>query len=378
MAVKNNDQYMKISPTAIRQKAFETAFRGYEKKEVSSFLEEMSVAMEWINHENLNLRSKLQQVESEAKRLKDVEDSLFRTLKTAEDTGASIITEATEAADQIIADANFQAEEITRQANEYAEKTISEANQYAEKTKTEVDDYAENISKEVNLIQQNVRKQAEEQARIITSAAEAKAKETMKEIRESMQSLVRSYDGLLEQREALVKSLKRISQDALNQISLSDTHFSRIDGKAYQLAIDELSRSNHFSVANIAVLATQAEAPTNAEPEEQFEEDMSTATLDEETMETLEAMTYELEDQGELPRGEIDENPEEESIDYEEEPIVNEMLPEVEEEVLEEEEIDEEDEIKETPAQPNSVNQDENSKPEDLKKSSGSFFDQFD
>ena len=90
---------MKISPTAIRQKAFETAFRGFEKKQVTDFLEEMSVAMEQINQENFELRSRLQLVEGEAKRLKDVEDSLFRTLKTAEDTGASIITEASYQAD---------------------------------------------------------------------------------------------------------------------------------------------------------------------------------------------------------------------------------------------------------------------------------------
>lgn len=350
---------MKISPTAIRQKAFETAFRGFDKKEVSMFLEEMSVTMEQINQENLDLRSKLQQVESEAKRLKDVEDSLFRMLKTAEDTGASMITEATEARDQILSETHSLAEETTLRANQYAEKTISEADQYAEKT-----------TKEANQILQKAQKQAEDQAKIITSAAEAKAKETIKEIRESIQSLVRSYDGLLDQREALVKSLKRLSQDALNQIDLSDAHFFRIDGKAYQRAIDELSRSSHFSVANIAILATQAEAPANAEPEEQFEEDMSNASLDEETMETVEALTHELEEQGEIPV--------EEPIE-EEEPIVNEVIPVVEDEVMEEEEIEEEEAAKvEIPEQQKPANKTEDSEPEDLKKSSGSFFDQFD
>lgn len=326
---------MKISPTAIRQKAFETSFRGFEKKQVTDFLEEMSVAMEQINQENLDLRSKLQQVEGEAKRLKDVEDSLFRTLKTAEDTGASIITEATEAADQIISEANSIADQTTREATTYA---------------------------------QQMKKQADEQARIITSAAEAKAKETIKEIRESMQSLVRSYDGLLEQREALVKSLKRLSQDALNQIELSDAHFFRIDAKAYQRAVEELSRSSHFTVANIAVLATQTVPPANAEPEEQFEEDMSTATLDEETQETVSALQHELEEEGELPVQELEEI-EEEVV--EEEPVKEEVQAEVEEEPAIEEEIP-------AQTQPEVNLQAEEPKPEDPKKSSGSFFDQFD
>lgn len=329
---------MKISPTAIRQKAFETAFRGYEKKEVAAFLEEMSVAMEQINQENLELRSRLQQVEGEAKRLKDVEDSLFRTLKTAEDTGASIITEASEAADQIIAEANSIAEKATKQANQYV---------------------------------QMVQKQADEQAKIITSAAEAKAKSTIKEIRESMQSLVRSYEGLLDQREALVKSLKRLSQDALNQIDLSDAHFFRIDGKAYQRAIEELSRSSHFTVANISALATQAGPPADAEPEEQFEEDMSTATLDEETMEIVEALQHELEVEGELTIEE--EEIEEEEIEVAEEEPVKAEIPVVQEEEEQEMEIEEE-----VPAKVESRIQAEAPKPEDPKKASGSFFDQFD
>jgi cell division initiation protein len=327
---------MKISPTAIRQKAFETSFRGFEKKQVTDFLEEMSVAMEQINQENLDLRSKLQQVESEAKRLKDVEDSLFRTLKTAEDTGASIITEATEAADQIIAESNSIAEQTTKEANHYA---------------------------------QQVKKLADEQARIITSAAEAKAKETIKEIRESMQSLVRSYEGLLDQREALVKSLKRLSQDALNQIDLSDAHFFRIDGKAYQRAVEELSRSSHFTVANIAALATQAVSPLSAEPEDQFEEEMSTATLDEETQETVNALQHELEDEGEL---EVEVGEEEY---LEDEILEEEATPATAQVELEEELIEEE-----IPAEPEMESKQtvEDPKPEDPKKSSGSFFDQFD
>jgi len=325
---------MKISPTAIRQKAFETAFRGFEKKQVTDFLEEMSVAMEQINQENFELRSRLQLVEGEAKRLKDVEDSLFRTLKTAEDTGASIITEASEAADQIIAEANQIAEHTTKQAHQYADQ---------------------------------LKKQADEHARVITSAAEAKAKDTIKEIRESMQSLVRSYDGLLEQREAIVKSLKRLSQDALNQIELSDAHFFRIDAKAYQRAIDELSRSSHFTVANVSTLATTIPTqvpPIEEEAESQFEEDMSSAHLDDDTQETIEALQHDLEDMGELAV--------EEEVVVEEEP-----MPELEEEPMMEEEQEIVEELPETPKAEVQQPQEEPT-PEDPKKSSGSFFDQFD
>lgn len=323
---------MKISPTAIRQKVFETAFRGFEKKQVSDFLLEISDIMQQINQENLELRSKLQLVEGEAKRLKDVEDSLFRTLKTAEDTGAIIITEATEAADQIISE-----------ANQIAESTTSRAYRYADQ----------------------VKKQADDHARIITSAAEAKAKETFKEIRESLQNLIKSYDGLVDQREALLKSLKRTSQDTLNQIELSEAHFARIDSRSYQRAVEELSRSGQFTVANISALEREDSTTvphTEDEPESQFVEEFGLPRADDETQESVDALQQDLEDLGELPSESEPEDTQHRSVS-----TIDSINQEEEQKAKNSENL-----IEPTPSTQDQPN------PEDSKKSSGSFFDQFD
>lgn len=325
---------MKISPTAIRQKAFETAFRGFEKNQVTDFLHEISAVMQQINQENLELRSKLQLVEGEAKRLKDVEDSLFRTLKTAEDTGAAIITEATEAADLIIAE-----------ANEIAESTTSRAFQYADQLK----------------------KQAEEHARIITSAAEAKAKDTVNEIRESLQGLMKSYDILLEKREALINSLKRTSQDTLNQIELSEAHFARIDSTAYQKSLEELSRTGQYTVTNITVLDSKGEQEiphTEDEPDSQFEEDMTDSRPDEETFESIQALQQELGDLGKIPEEEEIVNQPPTTSEASVGPVVNRQ-----DEHLED--------LPRVPSQSNPSYQN-NPAAEYSKKPSGSFFDQFD
>jgi cell division initiation protein len=372
---------MKISPTAIRQKTFETAFRGYEKKQVADFLEEMSVTMEQINQENLDLRSRLQQVEMEAKRLKDVEDSLFRTLKTAEDTGAAIITEATEAADQIIGEANQLAEEATKDAQRYAEE---------------------------------LRLYSTEQARLITQAAEDKAKETIKVLSENMLSLVKSYDALVEQREALVKSLRRLSQDALNQIDLSETHFSRIDAKAYHRAVEDLGRANYFSVANLASLTPTPESVSAPEPEEAPVVHLDLYSAEEEALlkgeqQNAEAGSFEEEEVGliedelvaevgesaleeELYDEELEEIEEEDlndEDDPEEEEIEEDKLDEDElDEEIEEEELeevfDEEEEEEVVPqvaaSQPEEADAPatEKSEKDESKPNSGSFFDQFD
>lgn len=325
---------MKLTPAAIRSQSFETAFRGYEKKDVTAFLDEVSQVVEALNQENLELKSKLQQVGDEAKRLKDVEDSLFRTLKTAEDTGASIIEEANEAADQIISEANQTAENATA----HADKLMAEAKQ-----------------------------KAESEAAIIIGAAEAKAKDTIVELRESMQGLVRSYESLVEQREALVKSLRRISQDTLNQIDLSDAHFARIDAKSHQRAIEELSRSQKFTFANLAALAEEVGEVSAHQMQEEFapepaaEDPMAEMEVIEEDIE------LEVHDSTPDIQEEVDEEVQEEIIA--EVPPVEENQEEV---VAEEEKI--KPEVPETPE----ASHPEPSKEEDPKKQSGSFFDQFD
>ena len=360
---------MKISPTAIRQKSFETSFRGFEKKQVTDFLEEMSVIMEQINQENLDLRSRLQQVEAEAKRLKDVEDSLFRTLKTAEDTGAAIITEATEAADQIIAEANQIAEETTKDAQRYAD---------------ELGTYSA------------------EQARIITSAAEESAKETMRSLTENIKGLIKSYEGLVEQREALVKSLRRLSQDALNQIDLSETHFSRIDAKSYQRAVEELGRSNHFSAANAVNLApvsqaipTQQEVVTEKMDQEELQPEIfeegsnSSVEVAEEAFLSQEENTSFHEEEISEPSDEVQQDIQEDSFEEEiafaeEEGLTQEQKYLEEEEFVEEEVVVQEHQQEEIQAAAEPIQESsspeapEEKKEEKGENGSGSFFDQFD
>lgn len=333
---------MKITPAAIRQKTFEAGFRGYEKKEVSAFLDEISEVVDVLHRENMELKTRLQNTESEAKRLKDVEESLFRTLKTAEDTGAAIIIEANEAADLIINEAN---------------------------------DVAENATSHLDKLMRESREKAENQAATIIGAAEAKAKETIVSLRDNMEGLIRSYEGLVEQREALVKSLRRITQDSLNQIDLSEAHFSRIDGKAHQRAIDELSRSHTYTFGNLNNLD-----PRIAVNEELEEEDEIYSSEPEEEFVEIERSVAALSLEQEIQMQEEQEDETQEDLYEEEIEIVEESY--VEEQVDELEEIQEEqEEIKPTPPvraappvqqpvqTPSSTSQD---------KQSGSFFDDFD
>lgn len=338
---------MKLTPAAIRQRSFETAFRGYEKKEVAVFLDEVSEIVDRLHQENLELKSKLQSTESEAKKLKDVEDSLFRTLKTAEDTGASIIEEANEAADLIISEANHTA----KHANEHANKIISEA-----------------------------RKQAEAQAAILIGDAERKAKETISGLRQSIEALVISYENLSKQREELALNLKKLSQEALHQVEETNADFKKIDTNVHLKAIEELDRSNLFMASNFSSLVVQEEFITEQIKEYHQESIPEIEPLENESL--AENENLDLDDQSskaQIEAGVI--STEKTELDFPE--IKEEEFPDPKEEVFEHEseQIKEEIpqiEVPEEPVkEPEKPNLEIPKAHEEKKNQSGSFFDEF-
>jgi cell division initiation protein len=107
---------MKITPLEIRQKTFEKVFRGYDKDEVSAFLQIMSE--EWIrsNDEKKSLEIKLEGAEKEIAKLREVESSLYKTLKTAEDTGANMIEQANKAVELQLKETQMETEQMVREA----------------------------------------------------------------------------------------------------------------------------------------------------------------------------------------------------------------------------------------------------------------------
>lgn len=118
---------MNITPLEIRQKAFETHFRGYDKDEVDAFL--LSLSQEW---ENLNTKLRDQQIrmestEKELNKLREVESSLFKTLKTAEATSNNMIEQANKSAELQMRETMMNAEALINDARVLAKDMIDEA-----------------------------------------------------------------------------------------------------------------------------------------------------------------------------------------------------------------------------------------------------------
>lgn len=166
---------MKITPIEIRQKSFkDKVFGGYEKEEVDAFLSSLSQVWENMLNENRELRIRLESTEKEVQKLREVENSLFKTLKTAEDTSNSIVEQATKKSELTIREAEMQADALL--------------------------------------------KEAKWQAKSIREEAEDEAKRTYNNLQKELKSLEREFISLEHNRDSLLAELQAIAQDVLDKI----------------------------------------------------------------------------------------------------------------------------------------------------------------
>lgn len=176
---------MKITPLEIRQKSFEKAFRGLDKDEVTAFLATLSTAWEKLLDENKELKIKLVASEREVEKLREVENSLFKTLKTAEDTGANLINQA-----------NKTAELHMRETEMKAEAMISDA---------------------------------KNRARDMMEMAETKSKIALDEMESRIRSMAQVYRMLENVRADLLSDIKTFAKEAIEKATRADSQFKSVN-----------------------------------------------------------------------------------------------------------------------------------------------------
>ena len=131
---------MRITPLEIRQKAFEKVLRGYDKDEVSAYLQSLSQEWERTLDDVKEMRMKYEATEREVSKLREVESSLYKTLKTAEDTGANVIDQANKTAELILREAQMKADSMLNEAKTKAKNTIEESEYISKQMLAEMED----------------------------------------------------------------------------------------------------------------------------------------------------------------------------------------------------------------------------------------------
>lgn len=208
---------MKVTPLEIRKKSFEKAFRGYDKDEVNAFLVSLSQAWEKVLDENKELTFKLDAAEKEIVKLREIEDSLFKTLKTAEDTGANMI----------------------EQANKTAELHMKETQMKADALMSE----------------------SESKAKSMLEEAEISSREILDDLQDEVKRLQESYRKLQQQRDSLLRDIKNIADGFLEQVAQA-----RSENQDFNID-DTVKKSKNLSKASYSFESTKVpETPETTEP----------------------------------------------------------------------------------------------------------------
>ena len=123
---------MKITPIEIKKKDFakQKGFlkKGYDKEEVSRFLEFLAEHWEKILDENKESSIKIQYLEKEISTSRENEDALFKTLKTAEEAGANLVDQARRSAELKVQEAQIKSDVIIKEAQNQARSIVQKAN----------------------------------------------------------------------------------------------------------------------------------------------------------------------------------------------------------------------------------------------------------
>jgi cell division initiation protein len=183
---------------------------------------------EWekILDENKELSIKLNLATKEINKLREVENSLYKTLKTAADTGANVI----------------------EQANKAAELQIKEAKMKAEKMINDAD-----------LISKSM-----------VEKAEKEALEILNKMLDDVKELEQNFHRIESVKENLVSELKNLANDALERVQKFSKKSEDIDIKQYITKAREVA--SNFKTDDFAVAGEeekdQQETSTEDKPEE--------------------------------------------------------------------------------------------------------------
>lgn len=111
------ERNMGITPLDVRQAKFNTAMRGFDRQEVTTFLAEAAEGYDLALRENERLRQEVARLEGSLSQFKDLEGSLKNTLLSAQKLADDLKENAVQEAARIIKDAETRAEVVVQKAH---------------------------------------------------------------------------------------------------------------------------------------------------------------------------------------------------------------------------------------------------------------------
>jgi cell division initiation protein len=107
---------MKMSPLDIQQQQFKIKFRGFDVREVDTFLEQMADAFESLKSEIDRLHQEIKRLQLEAKAYREREESFKRAMLNSQKVLEQMKQNARKSAELVVAEAEVKAEKILSRA----------------------------------------------------------------------------------------------------------------------------------------------------------------------------------------------------------------------------------------------------------------------
>ena len=123
---------MALTPVEIRHLTPPTGFRGYKRAATDKLLAEIVASFEDVWRERADLHDKVEQLESDLVRYRELEALLRTTLVSAERASADMKEQARREADLVLSEAHAEARAVTRHALAENERLVAETRRLKE------------------------------------------------------------------------------------------------------------------------------------------------------------------------------------------------------------------------------------------------------
>ena len=124
---------MALTPVEIRHLSPPTSFRGYDRSHVERLLSEIAASFEDVWRERADLADKVEQLEQDLVRYKELEALLRETLVSAERAASELKEQARREADVILTEAHAESRAVKRRAMSENERLVLETRMLKEK-----------------------------------------------------------------------------------------------------------------------------------------------------------------------------------------------------------------------------------------------------
>jgi cell division initiation protein len=119
---------MSLSPAEIRHAELDRGLFGYKRATVDELLDEIVESFEQVWRERADLADKVEQLEAEIVRFRELENLLRTTLVSAERASHELRDQARKEAELIVSEAQSEARRLTRDARSERERLAGETN----------------------------------------------------------------------------------------------------------------------------------------------------------------------------------------------------------------------------------------------------------